>query len=184
MDISKAKNGKCLGLFLLCRKVLKVSLAYISSLQRWSGTEPSDEYSDSSDIEIEPLVLEGHSTSSNILEKNDPEKHSPSFKLKFKKRKYDIAFQNTKECEEETEICRLVMLKDSTLKQKLYLPILCLLTLFSILLFMRWSVSLKRLLSYKRCNSLSEATHLMVFGTRNQKEIIKLSKSKPFNTQL
>ena len=69
---------------------------------------------------------------------------------RFTPTKHDLGFVNRKESEEETEICRIVMLQRSYVKRILLVPLLCLLTAGFVLLFCYWSVSLKMALFYSK----------------------------------
>ena len=73
------------------------------------------------------------------------------------------------------------MLEVSYFKRIVIVPILCLFTLGFIMLFAHWYIALNQSLFYVKSQSLKRATHLMVFSTRKQKEIVKLNKSKKTN---
>lgn len=94
------------------------------------------------------------------------------------KTQYDVEFRNKRECEEETKIVRVEMLELSLLKKFVLVPILCILTCFTILLGCWWWIGLMRIVFYNKTRDLSKATHLMVYGTRKQREIIPLERSK------
>jgi hypothetical protein len=134
-----------------------------------------EDISDDSDIEIQPLVKD---EPFNIvdMEKDDVEMNYGTVRPIGKKRKYGVDFVNKKETEEETEIWKITMLESSKFKQYCVLPIACVLTVFSILLFMHWSNKLKRMMLYTKWKSIEWATHLLVHSTRNQSEIVPLSK--------
>ena len=105
-------------------------------------------------------------------------KTSLSSNQNFKLSPYDWGFVNRRESEEETQIWRIIMLELSIFKIVFIMPILFILTLGFILLFCYWYVSLRYILLFTKTKSLSNASYLYVFSTRNQKEIVKINRSK------
>jgi len=71
------------------------------------------------------------------------------------------------------------MLKISYLKRIFVVPPLVVLTLGFILLFCHWFISLQKKLLYSETDDLENATHVYVYASRKQIEIIKLDKEKP-----
>lgn len=99
---------------------------------------------------------------------------SPQSERQIKATPFECLFVNRKDCEEETEICKIIMLESSIIKRVTIVPLLTLLTAGFILLFSYWSVSLTLALFYSKTERITKATHLLIHGTRNQKEIVKL----------
>jgi len=112
----------------------------------------------------------------DIEHNKSSKENSQRVELDYIKTNFDVDFENTKELEEETEVTRVMMLQISYFKWIFVVPLLWLLTVFLILLFMFWSVNLTKWLLYWKWSDISRATHLLVYGTRKQKEIVKLKK--------
>ena len=70
------------------------------------------------------------------------------------------------------------MLRRSYFKMFVVVPILALATAFMFLLFIYWSITLQRYLLYSSCFDIEHATHLMMYSTRKQSEIVSLKRSK------
>lgn len=88
---------------------------------------------------------------------------------------HDWLFVNKKLNEEETQIGRIIMLEVSYFKRIVFVPILAILTCFTIFLFVFWSVRLKRVLFYNKTKNIKKATHLLVFGVKKHIEIVEIT---------
>ena len=85
-----------------------------------------------------------------------------------------VEFKNFNDKEEATCMKSVTMLRFSSFKTYLFLPILSLLTLFVLPIRMYWSATLSARYKYSHVSSVSQTTDLLIHGRDGNIEIVKL----------
>lgn len=93
---------------------------------------------------------------------------------------YECRFENKLNSEEETQIFKIVKIRVCWIKVILLLPILTILTGGIVLLFIIWYVDVMYYLIFWRAKELDNASFLLVYSCRNQKEIVYIRRGTSF----